>query len=120
MCITRRKFLYRPLIPIFSFFLLTLTANLYAQDEKILLANEYYNTGELQKAKDIYQSLARRPKNIPRIHSNYLELLTSTGDFKDAENYIDRVLKFYPNFVNYHIDKGIIYKSKGDEERKRN
>ena len=117
MCITRRKFWKTPLLPILSFFLLTVAPDLFAQDEKILLANEYYNSGDVQKAKDIYEGLARRAKNIPRIHSNYLELLTSTGDFREAEAYIDRVLKFYPNFVNYHIDKGLIYKAKGEQER---
>lgn len=117
MCITRRKIFQSLFIPVLTCLLFTITIDVCAQDEKILLANEYYNTGELEKAKDIYESLARRPKNIPRIHSNYLELLTSTGDFKGAEVYIDRVLKFYSNFVNYHIDKGIIYKSKGDQER---
>ena len=117
MCITWRKIWKAPLLSILYFFLLASSPDLFAQDEKILLANEYYNSGEVQKAKDIYEGLARRSKNIPRIHSNYLELLTSTGDFREAEAYIDKVLKFYPNFVNYHIDKGLIYKAKGEQER---
>ncbi len=117
MCIKRKKNLPTFLPLLITSFLLIFATNLYGQDDKILLANEYYNSGEMSKAKDIYENLARRAKNIPRIHNNYLELLTSTGDFKGAEIYIDRVLKFYPNFVNYHIDKGIIYKSKGEQER---
>ncbi len=88
----------------------------YAQDDKILLANEYYNNGDLAKAKGLYNDLSRRQKNIPRIHNNYLDLLTSSGDFKGAELYIKRAIKFYPNYVDYHIDLGMLYKSKGNEQ----
>lgn len=96
--------------------LMFITLTSYSQDDKILLANEYYGSGDYAKAKELYNNLSRRGRNIPRIHSNYLELLTTTADFKEAHSYIDRVLKFYPKSVNYQIDKGIIYKSQGNKE----
>ncbi len=94
----------------------TLTYNVNGQDDKILLANEYFSNGDVEKAKGLYNELSRRQKNIPRIHNNYLELLTSNGDFKGAEFYIKRAIKFYPNYVDYHIDLGMLYKSKGNEQ----
>ncbi len=96
--------------------LVFLTFTGFAQDDKILLANEYYSTGDFGKAKELYDNLSRRGRNIPRIHNNYFELLTTTADFKQAHVYIDRVIKFFPKSVNYQIDKGIIYKSQGAKD----
>lgn len=111
MCKTQimRKFLI-------LIFLICLTDMVIAQDDKILLANEYYNNGDIEKAKELYDNLSRRQKNIPRIHNNYLDLLTSTGDFKKAEIYIKRAIKLYPNYVDYNIDLGMLYKSQGRED----
>ena len=72
------------------------------------MANEYYNLGEVDKANELYQTLAKSPENIPLIHKNYLNVLIDLNDYKAAEKYIDRVLKWYPQSINYQIDKGMI------------
>ena len=55
--------------------------------ENISLANEYFNMGELNKARELYEKLARNSKNIPIIHDNYFELMISLGEFIEAEKY---------------------------------
>jgi tetratricopeptide (TPR) repeat protein len=86
-----------------------------AQDlSDINLANEYYTMGELEKAKDIYEKLAKNPRNIALIHKNYFEILLSTDDFKNAEKYINNNIKDFPENIFYAVDKGLIYGRQGE------
>lgn len=73
-----------------------------------LLANEYYNNGEFEKAKGLYQKLASSQKNIPNIHNNYFKLLIAIEEYKTAEKYVKKAQKYYPNNVYYQIDEGLI------------
>lgn len=100
----------------FSFFLLLST--LQAQDiNKAQLARQYYEQGELEKAKNTYEKLARDRENIPFIHHLYFELLLSENDYKEAESYLEKVSKWYPDNTNYKIDRGLIYLAAQDEEK---
>lgn len=85
------------------------------EKESVQLANEYYRLGEIDKAKEIYESLAKRPQNISLIHKNYLSALLELNLYKDAEKYMDKVLKWYPDNANYIIDKGMVLLRSGDE-----
>ncbi len=88
----------------------------FSQSVNIRLANEYYNNGDYEKAEDLYKSLARSPRNIPNIHTAYFNLLITTGKYNQAEKYINKVLRTFPQFVNYHIDKGLIYKNQAKQK----
>ena len=88
----------------------------YAQKESVQLANEYYRMGEVDKAKSMYESLAKSSRNIPLIHQNYLNLLLDLNDFKEADKYINKVLRWYPQNTNYQIDKGLVILREGKEE----
>ena len=92
----------------------TLLAN--AQSGQVQLANQYYAQGDIDKALPIYERLAKNDQNIPLIHQNYLTILLDLQKYKEAEKYIDKALKRFPDNSNYAVDKGIIYLSKGDEE----
>ena len=87
----------------------------YAQQESVQLANEYYRMGEVDKAKSMYESLAKSSRNIPLIQQNYLSLLLDLDDFKEANKYINKVLKWYPQNTNYQIDKGLVIQREGKE-----
>ena len=84
-------------------------------DDELKLANEYYSNGEYEKARIIYDNLARDIRKIPVIHDNYYSLLLSIQDFKAAENYIERVIKRYPSSINYRLDMGLLYKNQNKE-----
>ncbi|HAA16137.1 MAG TPA: hypothetical protein DCE41_32305 [Cytophagales bacterium] len=84
--------------------------------QQVRLANEYYGRGEVEKAKELYGSLARRTENIPLIHSNYFNLLMASGFYAEAEAYIKQARRAYPNSLVYQIDQGVLVaKTEGEE-----
>lgn len=88
-----------------------------AQSVSIDLAKQYYAQGELEKAFDTFNKLAKKPANWQLIHNDYFSLLIQLGEYQKASKYIDRVIKAYPKNPNYRIDKGkIIYAEKGEEK----
>jgi tetratricopeptide (TPR) repeat protein len=92
-----------------------MSLSVFSQTESVQLANEYYKMGEVDKAKTMYESLAKNNRNIPSIHQNYLSVLLELNEFKEANKYINKVLKWYPQNTNYQIDKGLILIQEGKE-----
>jgi predicted Zn-dependent protease len=89
----------------------------YAQETDIQIANEYFLKGDKEKALTMYESLAKRPENIPQIHDNYLALMLDMGKFRDAENYVEKLTKRYDDRLNYRLDLGFVYLRSGDEQK---
>ena len=105
---------------ILLYFFLILFNTLHAQNlQDIKLANQYYAEGDVDKAIHLYNNLARNPKNIPQIHSNYYKILLNNGRFEEAEKYIKKALKYYPNNVNYKIDRGLLFVQQNQEDKER-
>lgn len=105
-----KKFLILGLLIIIS-----LTAN--AQSQEVRLANEYYSQGEYEKAKKLYDDLARDLDNIPLIHNNYFFLLLEMTEYNEAEKYIKRLIKKFPNNLYYQLDLGVLLKNSGQESQ---
>jgi len=74
--------------------------------------------GELEKAHELYEKLARNKNNISLIHNNYFELLLSLREFETAEAYIDKRIKLNPENLYYLVDKGTVYDRQGDDSKK--
>ncbi len=90
----------------------------HAQDtEDIELAQQYDDKGETEKAKALYEDLAKKKKNIPAIHSRYIRLLLNNGYVREAGQYIDKVLKHYPDNLLYHTDAGVVALREGNEAK---
>ena len=88
-----------------------------AQDtEKIALAQEYDDKGETEKARALYDELVKKKKNIPIIHNRYVHLLLNTGKIKEAQEYMKKVLKLYPDNILYQLDAGVVEKQLGDDD----
>jgi tetratricopeptide (TPR) repeat protein len=101
-----------------AFLLLFLAFNTFSQNtNEIELANEYYAKAELEKAREMYEQLARNTQNIPYIHQNYFNVLVELGDFSGAESYLDKVIKRYPDNLYYQLDIGTLYVRQGDSEK---
>ena len=105
---------------VLTFVILLLTlSNIYvavAQDtEKIALAQEYDDKGETEKARALYDELVKKKKNIPIIHNRYVHLLLNTGKVKEAQEYMKKVLKLYPDNTLYQLDAGVVEKQLGDD-----
>lgn len=90
----------------------------FAQDNsEIQIANEYFLKGDKQKALTMYESLAKHSENIPQIHENYLALMIDMGKFRDAENYVERLVKKNDDKLNFKLDLGLVYLRGGDEQK---
>lgn len=89
----------------------------YGQNKSVQLANEYYRMGEVDKAVELYQTLAKSSRNIPQIHNNYLNVLLDLNDYKAATRYMDKILKWYPDNYNYRVDYGLVIVRQGDSDR---
>ena len=100
------------------FFGTMFSVSLNAQDkENIGLADQYYQSGEIEKALSLYESLAKETENIPLIHENYLELLINTRRLKEAEKYLDKQIKSNANSEKYQIDLVQLYEVQGEMKK---
>ncbi len=97
--------------------LIGLSIPLYAQDSEIRIANEYFLKGDKEKALAMYQSLSKNVENIPAIHANYLNLLLDMGKYKEAEDYVERVLRKVDDRISYKVDLGLVYVRSGDMQK---
>lgn len=73
--------------------ILFFSINWLAKGQDIELANEYFKQGEYEKAKDIFQKIAKDKNNIRLIHQNYIQCLFKLKNFDEAEKYLKRQIK---------------------------
>ncbi len=86
----------------------------FSQDlQEIQIANEYTLKGQKDKALALYEQLVKKNENIALVHANYLNLLLDVGNFKEAETYVERLIK-RDSRLNYKLDLGVIYVRSGD------
>lgn len=98
--------------------LMCTAATAHAQDtQEIQIANEYLLKGEKEKALTMYEALAKKSENIAAIHDNYLNLMLDLGRFKEAENYVERVIRRGDERLSYRLDLGLVYLRAGDEQK---
>ena len=100
---------------IFNTVIATLCAlNGFSQNQQeIRIANEYLSKGEKTKALAAFQELAKDPQNINSIHNTYLNLLLDGAKFKQAEDYIEKLIR-RDDRISYRLDLGIVYLRSGD------
>ena len=67
--------------------------NWMAKGQDIELANEYFKQGEYEKAKEIFQKIAKDKKYIQLIHKNYIQCLFKLKNFDEAQKYLKRQIK---------------------------
>jgi tetratricopeptide (TPR) repeat protein len=86
-----------------------------SQEKEIKLAQEYVSQGEMQKAKAIYQKLAKEPANSRTVYSSYLEVLINLKEWKEAEMFIKKQIKSSPQVI-YRLDYGWLLEKQGKAE----
>ena len=96
--------------------LLCANLSLAQNQQEIQIANEYLSKGEKAKALSLFQTLAKEPQNISAIHSNYLNLLLDLGNYKQAEDYVEKNIK-RDDRLTYRLDLGTVYLRAGDLPR---
>ncbi len=90
----------------------------YSQNNNdIQLAAEYFQQGELEKAKLIYQRLAKSSVNTQLILSNYISLLEALDDNKTAESFLKEAIKSFPNNMQYRSNLAALYSRTEDQSK---
>lgn len=74
----------------------------------VKLAEEYFKSGELEKARSIYEDLLKDINFVPVVHANYLDVLVQLQDYKAAEKHLSRVIKLFPDNLVYRVDE-VVY-----------
>ncbi|UZR96007.1 tetratricopeptide repeat protein [Chondrinema litorale] len=109
------KFIY--ILSTFLFLLISNASITYAQENTLALANEYYSNNELEKAIELYEKLLKKDDNIAAVHKNYLDALFKLQDFKEADKYLKRILKYEPLNAQYNVDYGRYLTLSGSKEK---
>lgn len=99
------RFLIITLITIVSF-------GLSAQDSR--LANQYYQSGEYEKASTMYLKLFNKTQKNDYYFNRYIESLLALEEYDQAEEGLKSQIKLRPKQVQLYVTYGNIYEKKGD------
>lgn len=102
--------MHRLIILVVLFFQVALLAG---QDSK--LANEYYRTGEYEKAAQMYKMLAEKTRYNDYYFNRYIESLLSLEEYDQSEKELKAQLKRFPKNVQLYVTYGNIYERKGQQ-----
>jgi len=108
------KFLFRNRLINTIALSLLLTISSWGQDtQEIQIANEYLSRGEKLKALEAYQALVKNPINVPLVHANYFAILLTTSHYREAQNYLEKIIR-RDNKFSYQLDMGILFIKSGE------
>ena len=79
----------------------------FGQESK--LANEYFRSGEYEKAAVIYKKLYERQGSSPYYFERYVDALIATEDYKIAEEEIKRQIKLRPTHMQLYVTLGNLF-----------
>ncbi len=83
-----------------------------AQDSR--LANQYYQSGEYEKAASMYLKLFNKTKKNDYYFNKYIESLIAIEKYDEAEKGIKKQLKTRPNDVQLFVTYGNLYEKQFD------
>jgi predicted Zn-dependent protease len=105
-----------------TWFIIILTlffcAGIYAQDSR--LANQYYQSGEYEKAAELYNQLYTKSNSNDYYFRRYIDALLALEEYEQCEKAIAKQLKKKPNNVELYVTRGTIYERKGFAEKAEN
>lgn len=106
------------LFPLFLLFFSVFTGKTYGQvAQKANLANEYYNTGEYEKAGELYLSLFDENNRNIFYFSRYVQCLIETNNLQTAEKVVKDEIKKSPDELNLYVALGNIFERGGQNEK---
>ena len=85
--------------------------------DPVIIAEEYLSQGEVEKARNEFEKLAKNRRYIPRVHESYFNLLMAEQEYKEAEKYLKSVLRITDDDFRYAIDMGVLYRAQGEKEQ---
>ncbi len=78
------------------------------------IANEYLKNGEYEKAKSIYQKLAKNKEQAKGIHKKYLNCLEKLNQKEEAEKFLKKQIKNNENNAVYLVELARMLEAKGE------
>jgi tetratricopeptide (TPR) repeat protein len=115
--VTLKNQIFPHLIFLIFFFLNTFT---YGQHDQIAIAHEYYSNSEYEKAREIFEKLSKKVENLPGIYSEYSATLLGLKEYIEAERFIKKTSKSFPDNIFYKIDHYVVlseYLNSSDAEK---
>lgn len=85
--------------------------------QKANLANEYFNTGEYEKAGELYLSLYNENKNSYFYFGRYVQCLIEVNELTLAEKVVKDEIKKSPDQLPLYISLGNIYERGGQKDK---
>lgn len=102
---------------LFFTFLITSCQLIFAQkSQDLVLANQYYKSGNCEKAISIYKNLSPKT-NSSVYYKNYYDCLLKLNKYSQAEKLSRKLQKKQPKNVRYIADLGFVYKAKKQERK---
>ena len=81
------------------------------------LAASYFQNNEYEKAAELYQQLWEKNNNSPQWYTPFYHCLLELKKYDEAEKIVKRQIKKYSEVIQYQVDLGYLYHSKGDLTR---
>ncbi len=88
-----------------------------AQDRDVEIANEYYGTGEFDKARDMYERLSKNTENLPFIYEPYKATLLHFKQKEEAEKLIRKMIKHSEDNLFFKLDHYVLVTEMNGEEK---
>lgn len=90
------------------FLLMINVGSAIGQVNEIKLAHEYFANNELNKAKILYEKLAKKSENLPLIYNDYSTTLLSLKEYAQLEKFVKKAVKENPSNVFFKIDHFVV------------
>lgn len=85
-------------------------------NEKEMLAAQYYSDGEYEKAVVLYEELYNEKRSNIN-YNNYLDCLLKLEDYNTAKKMVKKAVKYNPGNQKYRVDQGYVYEKEGKKSK---
>ncbi len=90
----------------------------YAQPgQDHMLAQQYYQNGEYDKAAELYASLWDKNQGSNYYYRQYMYCLVALKDFDEAEKVVKKMVKKNSGQIFYSVDLGYVYIQEGENDK---
>jgi tetratricopeptide (TPR) repeat protein len=96
--------------------MLIMPLGVFAQQQDIQLANQYFEQKEYDKAKSIYQKLIKKEDNEKYVYKNYIQTLQRLKEGSEAEKYVKKLIKNKPDNIAYKAEYIILLENQNKVE----
>ncbi len=86
------------------------------KNEDEMLALQYFNEGDFEKAVVIYEKLYRKNPSL-YLYGYYFDCLLALQEYDKAEKLVSGLSRKNPEVFRYSVDLGLIYQARGDQKK---